>query len=647
MRLLIFLSIVGLGHSIDLSAVFDIDELMVFIKGAGNRLSEAADELNDLEIEGTKNYAEIIDTYLLQVVHTDQDGENYQKLKDLVEKIDQTWKDLGRKDPGDDDKTQLAALANTRDHLYEHYVGDGTIKGLPEAIANAKKPNMCELTIPDQLRLKKIHQVVALSELRAFILGLKAGDDNQKAVAKAVMQSEEYILTSRLGLFSTLDNFLTCDPPEHVRGKTFGEFLGLFQGMIVNSGHTTNSDYGSCGSFCDELDDLRIIKCYQRRDGYGWTTNCHRKMCLGRIFDCFHVGDSKYCELNPTADRRFPWILTRKNEKYYGKYDGTCKGKIGEIENSGGIINKPCLTCLCICAEEDKNTKATRTVSLIPQFADIQNNMVVTGFRFQEKNKVFHLQIEESKMGPLGDIVPGTSKWKKLNTFTYDPSTGTFQMSKGLRKQQLYDNLDYKIFNRDSRAFNLDKVKTPLNEVIVGASLVYSQDEDAVQIQILSWPFDFNTGELKEPINLEDENVAHEWITWENSPRKPASYDNERFKIGLGFSDDPILAPVNPVLSDPNDQITIKTTGFNLDMAQHTIPYIILQDVTYSDKKTPLSGLELYYARAKGFGGFLGFKLQGYDYSRFFQNKMSQDDLDKYQPDFDGPLPREIPVKDM
>lgn len=154
---------------------------------------------------------------------------------------------------------------------------------------------------------------------------------------------------------------------------------------------------------------------------------------------------------------------------------------------------------------------------------------VVTGVRFQEKNKVFHLQIEESKLGPLGDIVPGTSNWKKLNTFNYDPKTGSFQMSKGLRKQQLYENIDYKIFNRDSRAFNIDKVKTPLDEVIVGASLVYSEDEDAVQIQILSWPFDFKTGELKEPINLEDEDMDHEWITWENSPRKPSFYDNERY----------------------------------------------------------------------------------------------------------------------
>lgn len=80
-------------------------------------------------------------------------------------------------------------------------------------------------------------------------------------------------------------------------------------------------------------------------------------------------------------------------------------------------------------------------------------------------------------------------------------------------------------------------------------------------------------------------------------------------------------------------------------MSQHTIPYIDLQDVTYSDQKVLLGGLELIYARGKGFGGFLGFRLQGYDLTSTFKDEMDQDDIDKYKADFDGELVREIPVK--
>lgn len=272
---------------------------------------------------------------------------------------------------------------------------------------------------------------------------------------------------------------------------------------------------------------------------------------------------------------------------------------------------------------------------------------VVTGVRFQEKKKMFHVQIEESTIGPLGDIVPGTSKWKKLNSFTTDQKTGTYKMNSGIRTRQLYDDFDYKKLNKDSRFVNLDKIKTPWGEVIVGVRLVYNDDENAIEIEILSWPFDFKTGELKDPIKLDDDEMDHDWITWKNSPRRPDFYDNERTFINMNGLEDPVLSPNNPVLSDPNDRIMIRATGYRKDMAQHTIPYIILQDVTFPEKKTALGGLELYYARAKGYGGFLGFRLQSYDFTNIFQNKMNQEDIDKYQPDFDGQLPREIPVKEM
>lgn len=141
---------------------------------------------------------------------------------------------------------------------------------------------------------------------------------------------------------------------------------------------------------------------------------------------------------------------------------------------------------------------------------------------------MFHVQIEESKLGALGEIVPGTSKWKKLNSFTYDSKTGTFKMRERLVSKQLHENLDYKIFKMDSRSVNFDLLRTPMGEVIVGVSLGYDEDDDAVELQILSWPFDFKTGELKDPVNLEGTDVDHDWITWRNSPRKHKNYEKKR-----------------------------------------------------------------------------------------------------------------------
>lgn len=138
MKLLVIVSILGLAQSFDPSSLFEIEELMVFVKGADNRLSEASDELNDVKIDGEKNYAETIDKYLLQVPHTDEDGEDYQHLKDLVEKIDQAWNDLRTKDIGDDKKSQLDDLAKTRKEMYDFYVGNGSTDGLPAQIARVR-----------------------------------------------------------------------------------------------------------------------------------------------------------------------------------------------------------------------------------------------------------------------------------------------------------------------------------------------------------------------------------------------------------------------------------------------------------------------------------------------------------------------------
>ncbi|XP_074106463.1 uncharacterized protein LOC141532148 isoform X2 [Cotesia typhae] len=110
----------------------------------------------------------------------------------MVENIVQVWDDLGTKDPGEGDKTQLEDLANkTRDELYDHFVGNGTSEGLPKEIAYIRG---------------------------AGAKGVKAGDDSQKAVAKAVIQSEEYILSSRFGFVKTDDRYRACDPTEHIRG---------------------------------------------------------------------------------------------------------------------------------------------------------------------------------------------------------------------------------------------------------------------------------------------------------------------------------------------------------------------------------------------------------------------------------------------
>ncbi|CAD6241174.1 GSCOCG00009195001-RA-CDS [Cotesia congregata] len=628
MRLI--LMFLGLAQALDINSVYNIDELIEFATGAVNNPSEGATELGALEIDGKKNYAEIIESYLITYPHDEDKEEKLLKLKDLVGKIDEAWEQFGQKDLDDNDKSQLGDLPETVNELYSLFVGDY----LPVQVAQSKRPFLCEIKIPEQQRLRRVLQAVGLSELRAFILSLKTGEDSQKSLTRTILYLEETILASKFGFKETSDDLRVCDPPEHVRGETFGEFLGLFQGVSLNTGHTNApAKTGKCPKYCDNINKYQMNKCHTWQDGFNQKIHCPKKECNGRLFGCFSSGTVVYCALGKDSDRRFPWVQAAY--KRWGNPSSECNGTQEKLSDIDTYFLK-CSMCLCICSEEDEGSSATRTISLVPQFADIQNNMVVTGVRFQQQDNIFHVQIEESKLEAHMEIDPSSSKWKKFNSFKYNARKGTYSMKKGKTKVELFEEFDFKFLNWDERSINLDKIKAKKGEVIVGVGLRYNSNEKAVEIQIVSWPVDVKTGELEDPVDLDDEEVEVDWITWENTQSQPKEYQNKRFTISLANLDDPVKASKNPRLSDPNDQVKVQTTGFEKDMAQHTIPYIDLQGVTFPEQKAPLTAIELIYKRAKGFGGFISFKVISYDLIDLLHDGMSQEDIDKYQADFNG-----------
>lgn len=70
----------------------------------------------------------------------------------------------------------------------------------------------------NQSRLWKLHQAVVLSELRGFILNLRAGNNAEKAAAHAILHSEEYILATHNGFEASPDSHFRCNPEDHKRG---------------------------------------------------------------------------------------------------------------------------------------------------------------------------------------------------------------------------------------------------------------------------------------------------------------------------------------------------------------------------------------------------------------------------------------------
>lgn len=119
-----------------------------------------------------------------------------------------------------------------------------------------------------------------------------------------------------------------------------------------------------------------------------------------------------------------------------------------------------------------------------------------------------------------------------------------------------------------------------------------------------------------------------------------------RYDWILIFSDDPIKNPnENNEFPPPHSRLEIQTTGIKEDMAQHTIPYIDLQPVTYPSVKIPLRGLEIIHRSSGKYGGFLSLKLHSYNFTSHFEYEMAENDFRKYRNYFNDNLRFVIPRK--
>ncbi|XP_057340868.1 uncharacterized protein LOC130677947 [Microplitis mediator] len=635
-------------NGIDVHLADDIDKITDFVVETLNindddKLKDKAKNFGDLDIDGEKNYQEIVDKYFVKLPKKDVNRDEIIKLKGLIKKVDDVWGKYGTAELNDDDKAELADLPGTLSELFKLYTGNG--KGdLPSRISKDERPSICQTVMNDQVRLWKLHQAVVLSELRGLFLNLKAGNDRDTAAAQAILHSEEYILATVNGFIAAKPSHCRCDPEEHDRGKTFTEFLGLFQGIMVNEVQSSNRQGDTCTNSCGTLENSRIEKCYMQTIKNRTEVYCQEKECQGKLFNCNKGGDTTACELGKSSDRRIQWADTTEAGVLGVKGDD-CDGeeKLLKDYDKGETT---CPVCYCTCAEEDGKSEVLRAISLIPQFSDIKKNKIVTGVQFVEQDQLIHIQIEQSSLVEFGEIDPGSEGLVDLKSFTYrDSDPGYFEMRADRKDKKLADGVGFKFITSEDRKISLDQVVAPEGEVIVGVTFAWNENTRAIELRILSWPFNFVSGRLTDPVDLSpDDNL--EWISWENSATRSKYYNTERSQVDLDDLDDPIKAMTpNKPYSKPNQELEIGATGYKVDMAQHTIPYLDLLPVTYSEVKSPLRGLEIIYKRSEGYGGFLAFKIHTYDFTDKFVRQMSQMDLDKYQANFDDSLVLDVPVK--
>ncbi|EDW87293.2 uncharacterized protein LOC6526462 [Drosophila yakuba] len=371
-----------------------------------------------------------------------------------------------------------------------------------------------------------------------------------------------------------------CDPWEHKSGVTYEEVTRLLQGYVENE-VDLNSD-GVCSRDCGYYKSARNEGCFDSK------FCSEQPKCSGGVHDCRFVESSmKICQAEKTSSRRYEFI-----EYKSGLVHGTqehCDTWSNSAKSWNRWLFMECSYCLCLC--DDQSAQSDRYFNLRPVVADVKNNRVVTGLRFVKKNRIFHLQVQEGELLPLGVINKPTLQWKPVDSYS-------------IFDKNVTDTVDYHKLSYESRSLDLGDVKAENNSAVV-TGLRFRVMGGHLQLQVQFSAVEFESGKLIDPTK-----TSH-WTS--------LGTDQKREKLPLRDAQvsSKSSVPSIPYPSD-NQYIEFTNTGFVQDAAQSTVPFIDIQDVV-TEPAVPLSGIGIYYKGRDGYGGFLAPRLTTYDFTQYVQ----------------------------
>lgn len=169
-----------------------------------------------------------------------------------------------------------------------------------------------------------------------------------------------------------------------------------------------------------------------------------------------------------------------------------------------------CSYCLCKC--DAPGDHSDRYWSLLAQESDMANNMIVTGVRLVKRNRVIHIEIEQSKALKEGNIDPTSRQWKEAEKLDVNNKT----------KEQ---SEDFMTMTYEERALDMDKLEGPKGYVITGVRLRNLGGHLNLEVRVT--PIKFTSG-----------NLITERTTWIGNDNTPATL-NMRNRVEIISPDIP------------------------------------------------------------------------------------------------------------
>jgi hypothetical protein len=265
--------------------------------------------------------------------------------------------------------------------------------------------------------------------------------------------------------------------------------------------------------------------------------------------------------------------------------------------------NLDCSPHFCLC--EEKLDSSDRYVSLREIITNRSDNRVVTGVRFVKRNRIVHLQVQEGRLLPEGQIDITTIRWLPVHDSGPDASSG----------------IDYHALTWEKRSVDLDPVRTNKGTVVTGKTTNQNRQTNdyptgvrfryssSLNLEILVTPFNFTTGELLNPRALrvfkESQNAALR--------NRFGSFGKE---LVLDRPDIPTRFMLPSTDHTVRKFVRFGHTDFVKDAGQTTVPFFDAQPVTAT---VPLSGIGIYHKGRSGSGGFIAPKIFTYNFANHLQ----------------------------
>jgi hypothetical protein len=353
-----------------------------------------------------------------------------------------------------------------------------------EAAKEVEGDMLCNAHQSPQQVLFSLYNAIALTELKgytmiqfAYMLKRLYGEGNfttEAEIARERFQqrTNRIIQTVKIAMESASKDLWKCDPKRHISGDTYVEVTQLLQGYIQNE-VDLNSE-GTCRENCAEYSYTKSHGCYQNL----W---CKRqRRCHGKIINCKYVDSDMWVCPADSQSRRYEYV-EYENGRVLGRKQ-SCRRGTTKVDSWWRWLFWHCSYCFCLCDEQ--GVHSDRYVNLRQTIADVSNNRVVTGLRFVKHNRIIHLQIQEGKLLPRGNIDLTTVHWVPVEDYK-------------ITDKNTINGQDYHTLTWEKRAVDLDDLVADDGYVVTGVR--FKMIGSHLNFEIYITPFDFETGQLIDP----------------------------------------------------------------------------------------------------------------------------------------------------